>query len=67
MVSYQKWTQIAFEVAGNAGMESSQENSRDLVSVAASVWNDRKEELSAATVSEARRIAQSEIHVQGTL
>lgn len=67
MVSYQKWTSVAFEVARSKGMQSSQENSQDLVSVLAAVWRDRKDELSTATVAEARNIAESEIHVQGTL
>lgn len=67
MVSYQKWTQIAFEIARSKGMASSQETSQDLVSVAAEIWNERKVELSAATVAEAEEIAEEEIHVQGTL
>lgn len=67
MVTYQKWTQIAFETARQKGMASSQENSQDLVSVLAAVWRDRKSELSASTVAEAERIASEEIHVQGTL
>lgn len=67
MVSYQKWTAIAFEAARSKGMRSSQENSQDLVSVLAAVWRERKGELSTATVAEARAIADEEIHVQGTL
>lgn len=67
MVTYQKWTQVAFEVAKSKGMRSSQENSRDLVSLAASVWRSRKPELSAATVAEARAIAGEEIHIQTEL
>lgn len=67
MVSYQKWTAVAFEVARSKGMRSSQQNSQDLVSVLAAVWRERKDELSTATVAEAREIARSEIHVQGTL
>lgn len=63
MVTYQRWTSIAFEVARQQGMETTRSNSQDLVSILADVWNDRKEELSAATVQEARSIAQSEISV----
>lgn len=63
MVSYQKWTQIAFEVARSKGMVSSQENSQDLISVAADIWQERKDELSACTVANARQIAESEIAV----
>lgn len=63
MVSYQRWTSIAFDEARSQGMRSSQENSQELVSVVADIWNDRKEELSSATVSQARNIAQAEITV----
>lgn len=63
MVSYQRWTAIAFEEARSQGMESSQENSQALVSVVADIWNDRKDDLQTATVSEARSIASTEIEV----
>lgn len=64
MVSYQRWTAIAFEEARSQGMQSSQENSQNLVSVIAAVWNDRKGELSSATVQQAKRIASEEIQVR---
>ena len=65
MVTYQKWTQIAFKIARQKGMRSSQENSQDLIgAVVAPVWRDRRDELSAATVSEAERIAGEEISVR---
>lgn len=67
MVSYQTWTSIAFEVAQSRGMVSNQENNRDLISVVAEVWRDRKPELSTATRSQAENIAKEEIHVQGSL
>lgn len=67
MVSYQKWTAVAFEAARSKGMRSSQENSQDLISLAAQVWNRRKAELSTATVAEARAVADEEIHVQAEL
>lgn len=63
MVSYQRWTAIAFDVAKSQGFVTSQESNQELISVAASIWRDRKGELSTATVSEAERIAQSEISV----
>lgn len=63
MVSYQKWTQIAFETAKQKGMKTSQSNSQDLVSVSATIWNERKSELSSATQHEAERIAKQEIEV----
>lgn len=63
MVSYQKWTQIAFDEAKSQGLEPSQESSAELVSVAAAIWNDRKDELNTANVSQARAIASQEINV----
>lgn len=63
MVTYQTWTSIAFDVASSKGMNSSQENSADLVSVVADVWNDRKDELDTATKAQARQIAQEEITI----
>lgn len=62
MVTYQKWTQIAFEVARSKGADTSEEQT-SIVSVAADVWNSRKADLSAATDAEARRIAREEISV----
>lgn len=64
MVTYQTWTSVAFTVAESKGMETSQENNADLMSVAAEVWNDRKEELSTSTRSQAKQIAESEINIQ---
>lgn len=64
MVSYQRWTEVAFRVARSKGMESSQENSQALISVVAEVWNDRKSELNTATVSEAESVARQEIDVR---
>ena len=67
MVSYQKWTSIAYEVARQKGAqidgEGTQQTNQQLVSVIADVWNDRKEDLSTATVSEARTIARQELSV----
>jgi hypothetical protein len=54
---------VAFEVAKSKGMQNSQENSANLISVASEVWNDRKDELSTATVAEAREIAEQELTV----
>lgn len=61
MVSYHKWTSIAFEVAKEQGMATTQSNNRELISVAADIWNDRKQQLSSATVGEARNVAEREI------
>lgn len=64
MVSYQRWTAIAFEVAQQKGMRNSQGNTKSLVSaVVAPVWQDRKDELKAATIAEAEAIAQQEVVV----
>lgn len=62
MVSYQRWTQIVFNVARSMGADTSTEQ-RNIISAAAEIWNRRKDELDAATVNEARNIARSEITV----
>lgn len=64
MVSYQTWTQIAFDVAKEKGMETTQSNVQEGVSAFATIWNQRKEALSAATRSEAEDIAEQEIVVR---
>lgn len=67
MVTYQKWTSIAYDVAKAKGANlegtGTQSTNQSLVSLIAEVWNDRKDELSTATVSEAQAIAQQEISV----
>lgn len=64
MVSYQRWTSIAFEVAREKGAQfDSLSSSSDGIQVFADIWNDRKDELSAASVQEARQVAREEISV----
>lgn len=68
MVSYQKWTKVAYNVAERKGADitglGTQENNQVLVSVIAEVWNERKDELDSATVAEARTIAEQEIEIK---
>lgn len=61
MVTYQRWTAVAFDVAREKGADLGEEQT-EVISVAADIWNDR-DDLERATVSEARSIAQSEIEV----
>lgn len=67
MVSYQRWTSVCYEVARQKGATlegpGTQDENRALVSVIAEIWNERKDELSTATVSEARNIARQEVEV----
>jgi hypothetical protein len=67
MVSYQRWTSVAYEVAKSKGANlegtGTQTNNQDLIRVISEVWNDRKGELSTATVAEARDIARQEVTV----
>lgn len=67
MVSYQRWTSICYEVAREKGAqlsgEGTQQENQNLVSVIAEIWNDRKETLNTATVTEAKELAQREISV----
>jgi len=67
MVSYQRWTSIAYDVAKAKGAQlegsGTQQTNQNLVSVIAEVWNERKSEISTATVAEAKSIARNEISV----
>lgn len=67
MVSYQRWTSVCYEVARSKGArlegQGTQQENQALISLIAEVWNERKDELSTATVSEARSVAQTEIQV----
>lgn len=63
MVSYQRWTSIAFDVAKSKGLSTGQESNRDMISVSAEIWRDRKDELSTATIAEAEKIARQEISI----
>jgi hypothetical protein len=67
MVSYQTWTSIGHDVAKSKGAvltgSGTQRTNQELISVLADVWQDRKEELSTATRSEARAIAEEEVNV----
>jgi len=64
MVSYQRFTALAFEVAKEKGMETSQENSQELIQIVAEEWNDNKQRLSTATNAEARKMLRAAIQVQ---
>lgn len=55
MVSYQKWTSIVFEIAGD------ENDAPDVISWAASEWRSRKDALQEATVAEARDHARSRL------
>lgn len=55
MVSYTEWTEIVFEVAPDSA------DATDVISWAAAEWNHRKEALEAASKSEARDHARSEV------
>lgn len=80
MVTYTEWTQIAFNVAKARGFDPSQpsgsrtdaggrsfsENNAnaEAVQLIAEIWNDRKDEISGASRTQAREIAKQEIVIQ---
>lgn len=64
MVTYSNWVSICFETARRKGFEASFEDNASVISVAAEVWNDRKQQLASASKSTAKSIADDEIHVQ---
>lgn len=62
MVSYQRWTSIVFDVARSKGADTSTEQT-NIIQTAARLWNSNKSQLEAASVAEARRLAQANIRV----
>lgn len=64
MVNYETWVSVVRTEANRQGADLRQfdENS-NVVSVAADIWNDRKQELQNATEREARRVAEGEVNV----
>lgn len=64
MVKYHEFVGLVRQEAKAQGADMSEfESNSEVVSVAASIWNDRKEELKAADRSEAERIASDEVTV----
>lgn len=63
MVSYQTWTDIAFEVAERKGarFEGLADGGTFVGDVVAPLWNQNKQELSTATMAEARQLAERRI------
>lgn len=65
MVSYETWVSIVRSTADRKGANLSDfSTNSDLVSVAASVWRDRKGELQAASEGTAKEIAEGEVTVR---
>jgi len=64
MVQYSTWVGIVRTEAASQGLDLSDfESNSELVSVAADIWNDRKQELQEAGGREAERIAAAEVSV----
>lgn len=64
MVSYETWVGIVRRVASRKGANLSDfETNSAVVSVAADIWNARKEELKGASTSAAEQIANEEVSV----
>lgn len=64
MVSYQQWTSAAFEACEEQGADTSdQEIAQDIISVAADVWNDHKDEIQGMALEAAKDYALREIAV----
>lgn len=65
MVDYSTWVSTVRTEAAEQGADLNDfETNSDVVSVAASIWNDRKDELQQATGREAEQIAGDEVNVR---
>ena len=64
MVEYTEWTEIGHSVyKQKGGTYSGRESAQQVTSVLADFWRQNKDTLKAASRSEARQIAQSEMTV----
>lgn len=64
MVEYETWVSIVRETAGRKGADLSDfETNSMVISVAASIWNDRPD-LKTATKGAARQVADEEVTVR---
>lgn len=64
MVSYQRWVSIVFDIAKQKGAQTGPQDNAKTLSVAGSIWSDRKDELKDANQSTARDIADQEVVVR---
>lgn len=59
---------IGYDIAKRKGAdltgEGTQSNNQEMAKLLGEIWNDRKDELSTATVAEAETIARQEIQVR---
>lgn len=64
MVEYETWVGIVREEAAAQGADTSDfDTNSSIVSVAASIWNDRKQEIKNAGGRKAQQIAAAEVSV----
>lgn len=64
MVDYETWVGVTRSVAAEKGADLRDfETNSQLVSVAAEVWNDRKQDIEAMSEGQARRLARQEVSV----
>jgi hypothetical protein len=64
MVEYRQWVSVTFEVAKSKGADTSRpENNAAILSLAAEIWQDRKNELRSMNENSARGIAEQEVVV----
>lgn len=65
MVEYSKWVSIVRSTAERKGADLSDfRMNSDVVSVAADIWNEQKPRLKAASVREAKQVADEEVSVR---
>ena len=65
MVDYSQWVSIVRSEAERKGADLTEfEENSAVVSVAAAVWNDRKQELQESSRDEAEAVASAEVNVR---
>lgn len=64
MVEYRQWVSVVFEVSKAKGLNTSKtENNAQVLSVAAEIWQERKNELRNASKSTAKAVADEEVSI----
>lgn len=65
MVSYRNWVSLVFETAKKKGAKTSEPGANpQILSLAAEIWRERKDELRQMSENSARGVAEQEVEVR---
>lgn len=65
MVKYAEWVSVVWKEARSQGLDDvTFEDSQSVTTVAADIWNDRKDDIKNADTATARQIAGDEVRIE---